>query len=375
MQMQLSVRSTHDQLKFLLNFSLRGSPIGGLSAVLILTFQIFVAKVHMPEKILILRFSSIGDIVLTTPVLRCLKQQIPQVQIHYAVKKQYYSILSANPHIDKIHTLDTSLQELIRELKKEKFNLIIDLHNNIRTKQIKFQLGVKSRSFHKLNIEKWLLVNLKINRLPAAHIVDRYLKTVEYLGVNNDGKGLDYFIPENEKVNTKELQGSVSGEYATVVIGAMHFTKKLPAEKLIELCNILPTPIILIGGKEDNTQAEIITASNPQKIFNACGKYSINQSASIIQQAQIVFTHDTGMMHIAAAFQKDIISIWGNTVPEFGMYQYFGNNVSLADLRQQKKIIEIEGLSCRPCSKIGFDKCPKGHFKCMHSINFNKYEF
>lgn len=329
----------------------------------------------MPKKILILRFSSIGDIVLTTPVVRCLKTQLKDVQIHYAVKKQYQSILAANPYIDKIHILDTSLRQLIHELKKEKFDVIIDLHNNIRTLQIKLQLGVKSKSFHKLNIEKWLLVNLKINKLPPIHIVDRYLNTVEFLGVKNDGKGLDYMIPENEKVNLSGIKQAISSKFATVVIGAMHTTKKLTEEKLMELCTHIPLPIILIGGKEDSATGEKISAMYPDKIFNACGKYTINQSASIIQQSQKVYTHDTGMMHIAAAFQKDIVSIWGNTVPEFGMYQYFGKHVSLADLRQQKKIIEVENLSCRPCSKIGFDKCPKGHFKCMRSLDFSKYDF
>lgn len=329
----------------------------------------------MPKKILILRFSSIGDIVLTTPVVRCLKTQLPDVQIHYAVKKQYLSILAANPYIDKIHILDNSLQQLIRELKKENFDVIIDLHNNIRTLQIKLQLGVKSKSFHKLNIEKWLLVNVKINTLPQLHIVDRYLKTVEFLGVNNDGKGLDYFFDENEKVNLSDIKQTLTSKFAAVVIGAMHTTKKLTDEKLMEVCSYIPLPIILIGGKEDFETGEKTAATNPDKIINACGKYSINQSASVIQQAQKVYTHDTGMMHIAAAFQKDIVSIWGNTVPEFGMYQYFGKQVSLADLRQQKKIIEVENLSCRPCSKIGFNKCPKGHFKCMRSIDFSKYDF
>ncbi|MFN0276403.1 MAG: glycosyltransferase family 9 protein [Chitinophagales bacterium] len=329
----------------------------------------------MAEKILILRFSSIGDIVLTTPVVRCLKQQIPGVRVHYALKKQFHSIIAFNPYIDKIHVLDNSLKQLIKELKKEQFDLIIDLHNNFRTLQIKLQLGVKSISFPKLNIEKWLQVNFKINRLPNMHIVDRYLKTVESLGVKNDGRGLDYFIPENDKVIVTEISNTLRDGFTAVVIGAMHFTKKLPGEKLIELCNKISLPIVLVGGKEDKARGEAIAQSNPTKIFNACGMFSINQSASVIQQANNVFTHDTGMMHIAAAFQKDIISIWGNTIPEFGMYQYFGQNISLHDLRQQGKIVEVKSLSCRPCSKIGYTKCPKGHFLCMRSIDFSKLNY
>ncbi|MBC8046811.1 MAG: glycosyltransferase family 9 protein [Fimbriimonadaceae bacterium] len=326
------------------------------------------------KKILILRFSSIGDIVLTTPVVRCLKTQFENVEIHYATKKQYQSILSANPHIDKIHVLENSLNDLISKLRKEKFDFIIDLHHNIRTVKIKWALCVKNRSFNKLNIEKWLIVNFKINRLPALHIVDRYLATATPLGIINDGAGLDYFIPEKDNVEITSLPLQFQKGYVCVVIGAMHFTKKLPVEKLIELCNKISQPVILIGGKEDYNTGELIAQTDRHKIFNSCGKYSINQSASIIQQAQKVFTHDTGMMHIAAAFQKDIISIWGNTIPEFGMYPYFGRETNLALQKQNNKILEVEKLYCRPCSKIGYGKCPEGHFKCMRQINFDSLE-
>lgn len=325
----------------------------------------------MPKKILILRFSSIGDIVLTTPVMRCIKTQLPDTEIHYATKKQYASILNANPYLSKLHLFeDKKLPTLMDDLAKEKFDLVIDLHNNLRTFLIKNNLNIASNSFRKINFQKWLMVTLKINRLPDKHIVDRYLDTAKELGIVNDGKGLDYFISENEIVSIASLPPSHQNGFVAVVIGALHYTKKLPNEKLIELCNKINQPIILIGGKEDFENGEIISSSK-QNILNACGKYSINQSASLIQQSLKVITHDTGMMHIAAAFKKDIISIWGNTIPEFGMYPYFGNERTLEQQRSANKILEIKGLYCRPCSKIGFEKCPKGHFKCMREIQFD----
>jgi ADP-heptose:LPS heptosyltransferase len=137
-------------------------------------------------KILILRFSSIGDIVLATPVIRCLKTQIPNAEVHFATKKSFLSIISENPYIDKIHLLHESLGNLVNELKLEKFDVIIDLHHNLRTKIIKFRLGVKSHSFPKLNIQKFLLTNFKVNKMPNIHIVDRYFETVKSLNVNND---------------------------------------------------------------------------------------------------------------------------------------------------------------------------------------------
>ena len=325
----------------------------------------------MPKKILILRFSSIGDIVLTTPVMRCIKTQLPETEIQYATKKHYASILNANPYISKLHLFeDKKLPALMDDLAKEKFDLVIDLHNNLRTFLIKNNLNIASNTFRKINFQKWLMVKLKINRLPDKHIVDRYLDTTKELGIVNDGKGLDYFIAENDIVSISSLPSSHQNGFVAVVIGALHYTKKLPNEKLIELCNQIKQPIILIGGKEDFENGEIISSSK-QNIYNACGKYSINQSASLIQQSLKVITHDTGMMHIAAAFKKDIISIWGNTIPEFGMYPYFGDERTLEQQRSANKMLEIKGLYCRPCSKIGFEKCPKGHFKCMREIQFD----
>ncbi len=332
-------------------------------------------------KILILRFSSIGDIVLTTPVIRCLKQQL-DAEIHYFTKPGFKGILEENPYIDKVHLLDDKLSKNIKKLKKEKFDYIIDLHNNIRTRFIKFKLHRKSYSFRKLNFEKWLFVKFKINKLPNVHIVDRYMDTVAALGVTNDDKGLDYFVPDKDEVEADWLPESHQGEYVAFAIGGQHATKKLPIERMIELCDRINKPIVLLGGKEDVEAAESIenffrkteksapyeesleTKLNKKAIiFNGAGKFNLNQSASIVKNSRWVFTHDTGMMHIAAAFKKEIFSIWGNTVPEFGMYPY----------KTKFTIFENKKLNCRPCSKIGYDQCPKGHFKCMKEVVFDFY--
>lgn len=318
-------------------------------------------------KILILRFSSIGDIVLTTPVVRCLRKKFPDAEIHYATKKSFQRILQYNPYIDKLHSLEDSLGELVDKLKREKFDYVIDLHNNQRTLLIKLQLGVKSFSFHKINFEKWLMVNLKVNRLPAKHIVDRYLDTCRDLGITNDGEGLDYFVSEEDRVDIKEvLPTEFYYGYVAWVIGAKQNTKKFPVAKIVSVLEQLDKPVVLMGGKEDVGEAnqvvsQIQNASN--KLFNACGKFSLNQSASLVQQSQMVITNDTGLMHIAAAFKKPVVSIWGNTIPEFGMAPYYGSH-KIPNLQSQ-----IANLSCRPCSKLGYSACPKGHFKCMNEID------
>ncbi|MFY0690238.1 MAG: glycosyltransferase family 9 protein [Cyclobacteriaceae bacterium] len=333
-------------------------------------------------KVLLLRFSSIGDIVLTTPVIRALKTNLDNPEIHYATKSKYAMILAENPYVDKIHELGSSLNALIKQLKSSKFDYIIDLHNNLRTWQIKQRLGVKSSTYSKLNFQKWLLVNLKVDLMPNKHIVDRYLATLEPLNIVGDTLGLDHFIPEKDEVDINWLPGEFKNGYVAIVIGATYATKKLPLPRLIELCDRINQPVVLIGGQEDQEVGNEIsrfferTVENEQfestlqkdlgkraSVFNACGKFNFNQSASLIKQASLVFTHDTGMMHIAAAFKKKVYSIWGSTTPSFGMYPY----------RTQYVVFENKNLSCRPCSKIGHNKCPKGHFKCMKNVVFDFY--
>jgi len=316
-------------------------------------------------KFLIIRFSSIGDIVLTTPVVRCVRQQYPEAQIHFLTKKSFKGILEHNPYIDTIHLLEDDLNVVIEKLREENFTYIIDLHHNLRTLRVKKALKkAQSFSFNKLNIEKFIYTNLKINTLPNKHIVDRNFECIEPLGVRNDGKGLDYFIPAYDIVKQDDIPTAHSAGYIAVVIGAALATKQLPLHKLIELCAAINHPIMLLGGKEDYEAGKAIAATDPIKIYNACGKFNLNESADLVRQSKLVISHDTGLMHIAAALQKPIISIWGNTVPAFGMYPYYGNSS-----RQQYRVVEVKKLWCRPCSKIGYKKCPRGHFKCMEQID------
>lgn len=322
-------------------------------------------------KILIIRFSSIGDIVLTSPVIRCLKKEFPNAEIHYLTKKQFKGILEPNPYVDKVHVLEGDIQPVILNLLKERFRYIIDLHNNIRTRYVKsmlhqaFNSNIETFKVNKLNTRKWLLTNLKINKMPDVSIVDRYFETVRKLGVKNDGQGLDFFIPESEEIKKDDLPMSHSLGYAACVIGGQHETKKMPIEKWKQYCAALPFPIVLLGSKDDISAAEQIRVVDEVKVYNACGKFSLHESADIVKHARFVITHDTGLMHIAAAFKKPIISIWGNTVPEFGMYPYYGFNNLKTNVAPQSYMMQVSKLTCRPCSKIGYAKCPKGHFKCM----------
>lgn len=319
-------------------------------------------------KLLVIRFSSIGDIVLTTPVLRCIKKQLPGTELHFLTKERYRSILEANPYVDKIITLGLSKTLMMHQLKTEEYDAIIDLHHNLRTWEVKRALkGVPAYSFHKLNWQKWLMTACKINRLPQQHIVDRYLATTSGFGVMNDGEGLDYFIPGEQHVKANDLPLSHQMGYVALVIGAAHATKQLPADRCIELCRRISLPVVLLGGKVDFARGEEISRHDPIKVYNACGKFSLHESADLIRKSLLVITPDTGLMHIAAAFKKPIISIWGNTIPAFGMTPYYGRH------QVPQHLSEVQ-LGCRPCSKIGHDACPKKHFNCMQKQDLQQMQ-
>ncbi len=311
------------------------------------------------KKILVVRFSSIGDIVLTSPIVRGIKKQL-QAEVHFLSKKKFTTLISANPYIDKIWGIEKEVKEVIPQLKAEKFDFIVDLHHNLRSFQLKRKLGLPSASFPKLNLQKWLLTQFKINKLPPVHIVDRYFQATQALGVKPDKEGLDFFIPADTTLPF-DLPPT---PYVAFAIGGTYSTKRLPNHRIIELCNQINKPVLLLGGPEDQQNASIIIKELKDIHYDYCGQLTIHQSALVLQQSSWVISHDTGLMHIASALKKPIYSIWGNTIPDFGMYPYFGSQKNL------NISLEVKKLSCRPCSKLGKDQCPKGHFKCMETIDF-----
>ncbi len=319
---------------------------------------------RIKKKFLVIRFSSIGDIVLTSPVVRCLKKQVPGAEIHFVVKQKHAPIVRANPYIDKIHLYRENLNELISALQKEKFHFIIDLHQNFRSHQIKTRLKKPARSLKKLNLRKYMLTRLKINFLPEKHIVDRYMDTLSEFDVTYDGKGLDYFIPENENFHRSKLPESFRNGFVAFAIAGTYPTKKLPSGKVLEICQKIDSPVILLGGKEELKEGKRIEAQSKGNVFNLAGKTTLNQSAGLVRDSRLVLTNDTGLMHIAAAFKKKILSFWGNTVPEFGMTPYQPDPAS--------RLMEVKNLKCRPCSKLGYPKCPKKHFRCMNDLNMEE---
>lgn len=320
-------------------------------------------------KFLLIRFSSLGEIVLTSPVLRCIKAQLPDSEIHFLASPSFKAAVINNPYINKLHLLQEEWDKMIDTLKGEQFDYIIDLQRNLSSFRIKSSLNVPAFSYKKLNFRKLIFTKLKWNVMPQQlHIVDRYLKTVEPFGVYNDGGGLDYFIAAEEAVKQEDIPTSHQAGYIGIVIGASFYTKKLPVYKLQELCSKIDHPIILLGGPEDTAEGDEIRKVDSVKVYNACGKFSINESADLIRRAKLIIAHDTGLMQIATALKKQVIAVWGSTTPSLGTSPYYGANFLSHQITSPCDDMQVHKLWCRPCTKIGRSRCPQGHFKCMKKM-------
>jgi len=305
-----------------------------------------------------------GDVILTTPIVRALRQAYPRATIHFLTKPQFAEVLFHNPNIDKIVTLDARLSDTIERLKLEKYHYVVDLHKNMRSHLIKWLLCKPSSTFPKANGKKWLMTKLK-RQMSVPHIVNRYALALKPLGIRLDDNGLEVYLSAQQKKWSQEAvdQWFIGRQRQLVgmVLGATHYTKRWPKERVLEFIdNQLDIPFILLGGPTETEVADwLIAHTKNSHVVNAAGKFSILESAALMQHCSLVVTNDTGLMHIAAAFQLPMVTLWGNTVPGFGMTPY----------KAAYEVAEVKDLPCRPCSRIGYKACPKGHFKCMQEID------
>jgi ADP-heptose:LPS heptosyltransferase len=305
--------------------------------------------VFKKPKILVIRLSAMGDIVLTTPVIRALNQQL-NAKIDFLTKKQYVTLLANNTYINEIF----SLEDGISILQEHKYDYVIDLQNNLRSWKIRTKINARSFVFNKKSFKRYLLIYFGINLL-KNHVVDRYFETVAKLNVINDSHGLDFNVSPSIKLDFDSNQN-----YITWCVGGTHHPKKLSANQIAQVVSKLKVPVILLGGKNDLEIAEyVINNTDSKLVHNFCGSLSIEESAFVIKKSKLLLTNDTGMMHIASAFKMPIISFWGCTKPSLGFTPYKSDSSSIQI---------ISKISNRPCSKHG-KYCKFGQNGCIEEID------
>jgi heptosyltransferase-2 len=323
------------------------------------------------KKILVIRLSSLGDVILTTPLLKVLKQNYPQSKIDYLVKHEYSDVLKNNPNTDNLITCDddinfSGLTKLKKQIKSNKYDLIIDAHNNLRTFYLQLFLNSKKIKFKKFSIRKFLLVRFKINLMKDfPSVSQRYCEILKPLGISAPAVLHEIFPDESSKQKVdllfKELNLSKDKKIICIIPSSKHFTKTYPEEKYCELINKFDAArysFILIGKETDKINIDKIKSKTGSNVYDLCDKLNVLETAELMKNCWLVISGDTGPMHIAEAVNAPLIMLAGSSVKEFGFYPKNKNSI----------VLENNTLKCRPCSHIGKSSCPEGHFKCMSEI-------
>jgi ADP-heptose:LPS heptosyltransferase len=312
--------------------------------------------------------------------LRALRVQLDNVEIHGLFNPAAVFLMEENPYVDVVHRYEGALLKLWKLLRAQQFDIVVNLRHDWKTRAMVFLLGVRSLTPRSDRWRQWLMIHLKVNHLRNGHVVERMMDALEPLSVKMDELGLDYFIPERDKVSRSWLPEQLQNNYVVFSLAAPYATRKLPVDRMIELCDKINRPIILLGTTDDHETGELIhrffdkgmslvyeegllELNKKTTVYNACGKFNFNQMASVVKQASAVFMFDSDLIPVASALKKEIFGLWGNTILLFGRYPY----------RTKFSALESNSVMCRPCSSRGFDSCPKKHFKCMRDILFDFY--
>jgi lipopolysaccharide heptosyltransferase II len=336
----------------------------------------------IPNKTLVIRFSSIGDIVLSSPLIRVLRAQFPSSQIDFVVRKEYAELVRYNPHLNIIYEYDVQtglrgLRQLKKRIRSEKYDLVVDIHNSLRSRYLRSCIGANNVGVvDKRIFARTMLVKFKKNIYKAVvPVAERYIEPVKSSGIENDAQGLEIFIPDETMFKVSGKMSSLKLHTYKKVIGfcpsAKHVTKRWPEERFIEtgirLVNDLKAKILIFGGKNDSILCSSIANainknSESESAVEFSRQFSLLETSAAMQFCDVVLSNDSGLMHIAAAMKRKIVALFGSTVEEFGFYPIGTESI----------ILERKKLKCRPCSHIGRDSCPKGHFRCMKEIQVDE---
>jgi heptosyltransferase-2 len=324
------------------------------------------------QKILVIRLSSIGDILLASPLLRVLKKRFPDAELSFVVKKRFLDAIRTNKHVDQVISLDTTagLPELVRLrsfIRKQSFDLILDIHNNFRSLFLRTGIGVNVFSYPKFRCKRFLLIRFKWNRYEdIIPVYRRYFYSARELGIEDDGLGLEFWVDNAASARMEELLGGAgfSKERFTLCLapGAGFETKRWLPEYFLDVANRLirqrEVQVLLLGDERDRKITRTITAQLSGLFLDLSGELSLMESAAALTFADLFITNDTGLMHLAVALGVKTIAIFGPTTKELGFFP----------IARHALVVENAGLYCRPCTHIGSHKCPQKHFRCMREV-------
>lgn len=324
------------------------------------------------KRIVIFRLSSIGDIILSSALIRTVRKQYPDAQIDFVVKKQFASLVQYNPHINTVYTINredglVGLKTLAQKLRNQQYDVFLDIHKNFRSVYVRMRCGAKQTYIYRKNvIKRSLLIGFGLDLYkPARPVYQRFIDAAKPIGVEDDGMGTEFFVPQHKQKIVDELIAEQNMQQKRIVVlcpGASFKNKQWLPEGFTEVANRLcdneKNAVVVIGGKAEYEVGEHIRAQSGWRVHNFCGNFDLLESAALIERASVVCANDTGMLHLAEALKIPVVGIYGPTVRQFGFYP----------LLSSSKVVEVEDLKCRPCTKMGMNHCPKKHFNCMRQI-------
>lgn len=312
-----------------------------------------IMNIKQANNILIIRFSSLGDVLLTTPVISAIKKINPTVKIDFLVKPNFKDAVLYNTHIRNLveFNKEEKSDKLRKQLADNKYDFVVDLQNNFRSRKITSQLRIPFVRYRKPTLKKVLLVKFGVNLYKKViSIPEMYAKELSEISLENEH--LQFSVPED--VNSTVSEGARNIAFC---VGAKHLTKRWPIENYVQLGEKLIAEgdkIYLLGGVDDAELCSDIAKQLPEAV-NFCNDNNLFQIAADMKNCNVVFCNDSGLMHLAVAVGTPVITFFGSSVREFGFAPFNAKNT----------ILENNSLSCRPCSHIGRSDCPKKHFDCM----------
>lgn len=323
------------------------------------------------NNILVLRLSSIGDIILTTPFLRALRRRFPDCTVQYAVRREFSELLRYNPHIDRLITVDITegrnvLRGLNLALTRERFDAVFDLHNNFRTRVLRNGVARRLHTMDKRAWRRLLLVTAHVNFYQTVvPVAERYIETGREYGLRPDAGPPEIHFPEDVRGSARLRLRAAGWRTDTPLVGmcpgAKHFTKRWPAERWTELARLLFARgyhVALLGSDAERDTAEEIRAVDPSRVHDCTGRLSLLETAAAMTFCRALFTNDSGLMHMGTAAGRPVVAVFGSTVREFGFFPY----------NTPSAVLEVDGLRCRPCTHIGRADCHRRHLGCLRLI-------
>jgi heptosyltransferase-2 len=326
-----------------------------------------VHHISSAPNILAVRFSSIGDVLLTTPLLRSIRERHPGSSITVLTKPAHAPLLSHNPHVTQVLSVEPerSLPELAAELRAGRYTDLLDLHDSFRSRMLRALVPGNWTSYPKHRVARALLIHTKRNWYGSwKPVAERYFAAARHLDVRPDGRPPEFFLAAEarQKIDQWLAAAGLAQDQSMIAVapGAAHATKRWPAQHwqaLIDRIIGQGKDVVIVGGAADQPLATALTLKGAGRVVSAAGHFGLQETGAVVERSATLVSGDTGVMHIATAVGTPVVALFGPTVKEFGFFPY----------TPASRVIELD-LSCRPCSSKGGARCPLGHHRCLVDI-------